>query len=625
MAKGHKHLKHLKSEKAKVKLKAKKTKELPKGLNVTDATFKVKKIVIREQLKQRDDTEILSRRKLNVKDLLIRLQHHNSTVRQEAIRELKEILSKHSLDLLNLQFGSLLQGICALSLDKERSIRHDSFKVLSLILSPISNDQLNPYSDVLISYLKCAMTHIDPRIKEDALVFLDILAQNCSIILAENSKKVLPNFLDMISRLHGEMKPGRQLTTTLNSKSTNVKWRIKVLERLAAIFSSIVNLYKLQQTVSSNVTARIVHVNKNTRYVPVHVNTYLKDCKIDFEQRNNLKESSTEKALSVEELVKYVEMLMPLIFESWMEVCPEVKNMDVSLQLITAEAFELLKSAVEIIQMIIECIDILDAECDVNIKYWFKNNFENVFVKNFLSKFPYNKHGTSDSFLGSIRSRKRQDDFIDDKSYNACLAHNLGLCQIYVWFTAVHCDDKTLPKLSKIYSTSVLKYLNENLENWSSTCNIVLPQLIKLLRTLFLKASKIWYKQNLDLSETLQIVVNACCNRPKQELELHLFSTIGDIMLDHTLHELHREHALKEFISTLPGLLLKPKIHENTIQTINKVILRYRNWIEKELLENQNDIIENAKKIEIIGSADEKQSRLMICNLFYFLDAQIFY
>lgn len=72
MAKGHKHLKRLKSEKAKVKLKAKKTKHLPKGLNVTDPSFKVKKIVIREQLKQHDETDILSKRKLNIKVLIVR-------------------------------------------------------------------------------------------------------------------------------------------------------------------------------------------------------------------------------------------------------------------------------------------------------------------------------------------------------------------------------------------------------------------------------------------------------------------------------------------------------------------------------------------------------------------------
>lgn len=44
---GGKHKKTLRSEKAKVKLKAVK---LPKGLNVTKTEFKVRKIVFREQL-----------------------------------------------------------------------------------------------------------------------------------------------------------------------------------------------------------------------------------------------------------------------------------------------------------------------------------------------------------------------------------------------------------------------------------------------------------------------------------------------------------------------------------------------------------------------------------------------
>ncbi|XP_017797787.1 PREDICTED: testis-expressed sequence 10 protein homolog [Habropoda laboriosa] len=622
MAKGNKHLKHLKSEKAKVKLKAKKTKHLPKGLNVTNPTFKIKKIVIREQLKQHDETEILSKRKLNVKDLLSRLQHHNSTVRQDAVKELKEILSEHSLKLLSTQFGPLLQGICALSLDKERDIRRDSLKVLSLILGPVSNDQLNPYCDVLVSYLRCAMTHIDPRIKEDSLLFLDVLVQNCSNILARNSYKVLPNFLDMISKLHTEMKPGRQLVTTLNTKNTNVRWRIKVLERLATMFSSIVNFFKSQQTNGLNESGKVIRVNKNTRYIPVYINTHFQNCDIQFEQTGDMKKNNIEKSLDAEELMKYVELLMPLICDSWIEVCPDEKNTDNSALLISTEALELLKSIVEIIQLIIECIDILYTECDINMKYWFKEKFQNTYTKILLSKFPYNKLGAAGSFLSSIKNRKRQEDF--SESYDVCLGYNLRICQIYIWFTSIH-DDKMMSKLNKSYCRSIIKYLNEKLENWTSINNIVLPQLTKLLRTLFLEASKIWYKNHLDLNETLQSVINTCCNHSKKEMQLQLFSVISDIMLDHTLHELHRETAFKEFISTLPSLLLKPKIHENTIQIINKIVLRYRNWIHKELEANYNDIIENVKKIEITGSEDEKQSRLMICNLFYFLDTEIFY
>lgn len=67
MGKNNRHKKNIKSEKSKVKLKQTKAKLLPKGQNITDTTFKVKKIIIKEQLKEHEQSEILSRRKLNVK------------------------------------------------------------------------------------------------------------------------------------------------------------------------------------------------------------------------------------------------------------------------------------------------------------------------------------------------------------------------------------------------------------------------------------------------------------------------------------------------------------------------------------------------------------------------------
>ena len=83
MAKGHKYLKRLKSEKMKTKLKAKKTKHLPKDLNIMDPSFKVRTIVIREQLKQHDKVEILSKRKLNIKVFILYNKNYiyNSMIR----------------------------------------------------------------------------------------------------------------------------------------------------------------------------------------------------------------------------------------------------------------------------------------------------------------------------------------------------------------------------------------------------------------------------------------------------------------------------------------------------------------------------------------------------------------
>lgn len=62
---GH-HKKFTRKEKSKVKLKTKKT-VLTKAQNVTDTSFKVRKIVLKEQLKSAVLNEPQTRRNLSVK------------------------------------------------------------------------------------------------------------------------------------------------------------------------------------------------------------------------------------------------------------------------------------------------------------------------------------------------------------------------------------------------------------------------------------------------------------------------------------------------------------------------------------------------------------------------------
>ncbi|XP_015598339.1 testis-expressed protein 10 homolog [Cephus cinctus] len=615
MGKNNRHQKNLKSERAKVKLKAKKTKPLPKGLNVTDTSFKVKKIVIREQLKQQNESEILSRRKLNVKDLLSRLQHYNSSVRQEAVKELKEILQQYSTEILSSQLNALLQGIAALSLDREKDIRRDSLKVLNLILSPISSEQLAPYFDVLISYLCCAMTHIAPNIKEDSLMFLDVIVQNCAGLLAKSSHKILPNFLDMISKLNVESQPGRQLTTNLNSKNTSVKWRIKVLSRLCSILSSIVNDKKSQQTKNLINDNKVIHIGKELKYILIHDQFKKQVCHINFDTNDTSANHNSESVLTFKDLTKYVNVLMPLMFDSWIEVCPKDQTSYSDL-IISNEASILLKNILDVIYFIIEYINVLESSSNTSeMSVWLKNNFQNSVLKNLLVKFPYSQIKTVQ------RTRKRQEDFAKMELNTKCLEQNLQICHIYVWFTSVHNSGS----LDKELCNHILDYLNESLESWSSTDNSALPALIRTLRTLFLKASKIWYKNHINLGNTLKIIISTYSQPPKKELHFQLFNILSEIILDHNLVELHNEEAFQDFVSSLPDLLLRKSIYDNTIQMLNCIALRYRKWIENELLQKREAIIENAKNIEIIGSADEKCSRLTICNLFHFTDSQVYY
>lgn len=111
--------KFLKSEKSKTKLKAKK--ELPKGTNVTKTNFKVKKIVMKEQLKKHAESEALSTRKLNVKELLSRLNHFNANSRSDALSGLKELITNHS-DVLEQHLGQIILGAAPLLLHIERVV-----------------------------------------------------------------------------------------------------------------------------------------------------------------------------------------------------------------------------------------------------------------------------------------------------------------------------------------------------------------------------------------------------------------------------------------------------------------------------------------------------------------------
>ncbi|XP_018303514.1 testis-expressed sequence 10 protein homolog, partial [Mycetomoellerius zeteki] len=576
MSKNHKRLKRLKLEKAKVKLKAKTVHQLTKGSNATDTSFKVKKILIREQLKQRDETEVLSTRKLNIDDLLTRFRHHNSTVRQDALKQLKDMLLQNPPKSLHSRLNSLLHGIAALSLDKEKEIRTNSFHALNFILGLISNEQLTPLCEIIISYLSCAMTHIDPRVKEDSLLFLDVLVQNCSSALAKDSHKILPNFLGMICRLHNEGSPAAQLITTLHSKSTNVKWRIKVLERLANLFTSIVNYRKLC----------IVYNDSATQF-----------CKINLDEDMISIDNLEKETLPIEEFVKYVDLLMPLMSDIWLEVCPDAKVESYTEITILSETAALLKNVIVIMQSIVEYIDTLDQD-DYSVKRmkrWFKDTFHNAYMKNFLSRFPYGKVKPLIN-----ESRKRQKDFSQMKFTEGCLEQNLGLCQIHVWFTSLFNCNEQFPKSVRSYCVSILKYLNGIIENWYDSST--LPQLTKLLKTLFLKAGPVWYSNYINLNHTLRLIIEASSRLPKKELQSHLYLIIGDIMLNSNLNELHGEKIFESFVTILPSLLLKPSIDDVVIRMIGQIVLRFKEWIQEELIAKHEPIIENVKEIDIVGT-----------------------
>lgn len=94
---------------------------------------------------------------------------------------------------------------------------------------------------------------------------------------------------------------------------------------------------------------------------------------------------------------KYVEHLMPLLFETWMEVRPAKLNtnkitadFDDEDVCVSNEAAFALKTIVEIIEKLLELIEMCDHDVNNDILMkWFRNKYSQEFSNQFLNGFPY--------------------------------------------------------------------------------------------------------------------------------------------------------------------------------------------------------------------------------------------
>lgn len=227
-----KHRKFLKSEKAKVKLK---TTKLKGPQNITKTDFKVRKIVITEQLKNVQVKEAGTRKIHSISDCLARLKNSSSA---EAISNLKDIIL-YQADDFQKHIESIVKIVANLSLSIEKVDRKECFKILDIICTQTSEQNLRPFFPILVTFLKCAMTHIKPAIQEDSLLMLDVLLKHAPKLVADEKDNILPSYLDMVSKMRVEEKPERTLSLQLGNKITSMKWRKSVLERLIVFLKCI--------------------------------------------------------------------------------------------------------------------------------------------------------------------------------------------------------------------------------------------------------------------------------------------------------------------------------------------------------------------------------------------------
>ncbi|PWN37541.1 uncharacterized protein FA14DRAFT_159553 [Meira miltonrushii] len=157
--------------------------------NATNTSFKARSIALPQQSigRERENT-LVTRRKLNLEDLLGQLRHPTANVRRDALNGLLELLQDERS--LNILIPSRIVGnVVRLLSDDDVGVRNALLQFWTAYTTKLTAKRLIPYTSIVVLHITSSMSHIFPDIRIDAVKFLNISLTafgQCMVIGWEN-------------------------------------------------------------------------------------------------------------------------------------------------------------------------------------------------------------------------------------------------------------------------------------------------------------------------------------------------------------------------------------------------------------------------------------------------------
>jgi pre-rRNA-processing protein IPI1 len=150
------------------KLKAKVGKKIPNAASHTKTDFKSARIVLPDQSINEEKGGAVTRRNLNLSDLLSQIQHYNVAIRKQAYVGFRELFIS-SPEVLKTELGSVISKFPKGFIDEDRSVRDVTLLLLRHVLDKTTKAQLAPFLKLLLSWLKIGLTHMNERVRLDSI------------------------------------------------------------------------------------------------------------------------------------------------------------------------------------------------------------------------------------------------------------------------------------------------------------------------------------------------------------------------------------------------------------------------------------------------------------------------
>ncbi|XP_037706780.1 testis-expressed protein 10 [Choloepus didactylus] len=612
----------------KVKLKVGKKK--PKLENATNTNFKTKTIHLPEQLKE-DGTLPTNNRKLNIKDLLSQMHHYNAGVKQSALLGLKDLLSQYPF-IIDAHLSNILSEVTAVFTDKDANVRLAAVQLLQFLAPKIRAEQISPFFPLVSAHLSSAMTHITEGIQEDSLKVLDILLEQYPALITGRSSILLKNFVELIS--HQQLSKGLInrdrsqswiLSVNPNRRLTSQQWRLKVLVRLSKFLQALANGSSRlreseglqEQKENPQATSSSIFINwkehaNDQQHIQVYENGGSQpNVSSQFRLRYLVGGLGgvDEGLSSTENLKGFIEIIIPLLIECWIEaVPPQLASVGNGIE---RESLQVMQQVLNIISLLWK----LSKQHDETHKLesWLRKNYLIDFQHHFMSHFPY--------ALQEITKHKRKEA---NKSMKHCailsnnvdhLLLNLTLSDIMVSLA----NASTLQKDSN-WIEMIRKFVTETLEDGFKLNSKQLNRLLGVSWRLM------QIQPNRESTETLIKAVYTLYQQrgllfPVRTLLLKFFSKIYQKDEPTSYRVRYRSKVLSRWLAGLPLQLAhlgsrNPELSTQLIDIIHTAAARANRELLKSLHATALRIYDPQEGPVVLLSADSQQR---LVQLVYFL------
>lgn len=306
----------------------------------------------------------------------------------------------------------------------------------------------------------------------------------------------------------------------------------------------------------------------------------------------------------------YVELTMPLMVETWLEVRPSAEQIEATGTTISTDAAYTLKLLLQVIQQLHTLIELwCDEVKNVELSVWFKEKFsEDLQLHFFSAGFPFNQIDHADS--SKKRSSKGGERDLTRAGGVKCYLQNLMICNIY-------CQSVYLPEtFSQEICSKVINYLKQCVRVWDSLPIEASYQLNIVLKSVFLVAKLPGVK---DLLKSLIAFYLSEENAFRKENKTKISILLCNILLDNELVKKFGPDIFQQWIKVLPDQLLGESVSQRVLDVFTHLCRQMNRHFLASLEQKLGDVVQNLFKIKVIGAPDELEGKKAIASLVYWI------